>query len=410
MKQALWLIPSKCEVELTFTTNPNDVIDCDSDIWGRWLAECWVKFPEFLLKACKGFEQTLEGGKFLGLLASMTGENFDPEVVYWTISTHQANPIKLTASRKEICSVFGICEMNNRYIKAISVPREYVCEDEEDVYKWFIIITHDSFSETISKIVSVILGDIWSLIDEILTEICRACRNFILFIGSLIHKFLDCLFALLLLILAVIGELIMRINGGTSLKDRPNSQFRIFNLFLEILDYLRNILDKLNILDAISLKLTILNEKVDDLNLNFSSSTEINMQRNEINYNRLEELIRENERLKMANNFLQEQAEIKDKIINRQKEYIEKSVEEIEWASKIMSSKESDKGKFSVEEIGKLCGSFKEMLEKAGSVINQTNHDWRGSKHEGITNVDSKNNGKQTGIENKQKQSPKKNQ
>jgi hypothetical protein len=411
MKQALWIIPNECEVELTFTTNPDDAINCVSDIWGRGLAECWVEFPEFLLKACKGFQQTPKGEQFLILLASIIGERFDPEVVYWTIGTHQTNPIKLTASRREICSTFGLCEINNRYIKAISVPKGYVCEDEEDIYKWFIIVNHDSFSDTISKIIFLILTTVEDFINEALAEICQICRNLILFIANLIQKFIDCLLVLLLLILAIFGGLIMRLDDRTPTRDRTNRQSRFFGLFPDILDYLRKILGKLNTLDEININLTKLDEKVDSLSLNFNSSSEINMQNlNDINYKHLEELIRENERLRLINDELQEKAEIRERIINRQKDYIENSVKEIEQASKIMSLKEGDKGKLSVEDIGELCSFFNEIREKAGTVINQTNNDLRESRLEGIINIGSKNRGKQTGVKNKPQQPPQKNQ
>ncbi|MBW4671245.1 MAG: hypothetical protein KME60_28440 [Cyanomargarita calcarea GSE-NOS-MK-12-04C] len=394
MKQALWINPSKFAVELTFTTNPQDVNSCDSDISERGLTECWVKFPEFLLNACRDFQQTPEGAKFLDLLADMTRGYFDPEVIYWTISEHQANPFKLVASRRCITSAFGVTKINNKYITAISVPQE------NEVYVWFIIITHDNLLETSLDIAYIFLYDIGILINGVLSNICHACNDLIIFIGSIIQKFIDCLSVLFILILTIIGGLIMPLNLKTEPRDRPISQFRAFNLIYRILDFLQEISQKLTDLEEVNDKLTRLDENVAYLN----SSSEIIMQNiNEIHnaslMDRYEEIIRENQNLENIQNILQKQLEMKDKIIARQKEYIEKLADEIEQASKIISSKQGDNKKSTTEQLTELFQSLKDIPGQTTNFISQVTNDLRESNLKGILNLGGTHSGNQKGNE-----------
>ncbi|BDA76309.1 hypothetical protein CAL7716_104750 (plasmid) [Calothrix sp. PCC 7716] len=164
-----------------------------------------------------------------------------------------------------------------------------------------------------------------------------------------------------------------------------------------ILDFLQKIYDKLATLDKINDKVIELDYKVSSLD----SISKITMQdtngTSNILMNRYEETIRENESLKQNIEILNQQVEDRDRIIDRQEEYIKDLVAQIDQASKYISSKEDNNGNFTPEQVTKIVELFKDIPGRTTNFINQVNNDLRNSSH-ALSNFGT-NHGKQTGNE-----------
>lgn len=374
-------------VELAFTTKSKDVSHYDAEIWGEEVRERWVKFPEFLLEACQSYQQTVAARDFLEQLKEM--RECQPEELYQIVSSHQ-NFLRLAASREYLLSAFRVSRIDNRYITAIGIKEQKGVNGENVNFTWYITITPYNPSKITLRALNILLYEIGTLFYELSFLVFMAFVYFIVFLIKLVKWLIDCFLALF----TISGGVEMSIRQATK---RLGNQSRLSNFMHSILEFLEQISNKLNRLEEINGRLIDLDKRVTSFNL-ISEITMTNLD----NFNssvspmsRFEEIIRENEQLKYDNYLLTEQGKIKDEIINEQKSYIEKSLEEIERFSKKMPS-EDGQTKLSIDEIGKFTHLFGGLIEKAKSVMHQTNVSVE--KIEGIATIGGDHRGDKTGI------------